>query len=69
MDTEVNMKTYDVKCPVCGSMNHSLYLEETEGWMECSCCGCTARYLRDRREAVAPALVIRNLKRQAVPAV
>ena len=35
MDTEVNMKTNDVKCPVCGSMNHSLYLEETEGWMEC----------------------------------
>ena len=27
--------TYDVACPICGRINHSLYLEETEGWMEC----------------------------------
>ena len=33
------MKTIDVKCPVCGMVNHNLYLEETEGWMECECCG------------------------------
>jgi len=30
--------TYDVACPVCGRINRSLYLEETEGWMECECC-------------------------------
>ena len=29
------MKQYDVKCPICGHVNHSLYLEETDGWMEC----------------------------------
>ncbi len=23
--------TYDVACPVCGRINRSLYLEETEG--------------------------------------
>ena len=28
------MNTYDVKCPVCGTVNHNLYLEETDGWME-----------------------------------
>ena len=33
------MKTYDVKCPVCGHRNESLYLDETEGWMECEECG------------------------------
>ncbi len=33
------MKMIDVKCPVCGTVNHNLYLEETEGWMECECCG------------------------------
>ena len=33
------MKTINVKCPVCGTVNHNLYLEETEGWMECECCG------------------------------
>ena len=31
--------TYDVACPVCGRINRSLYLEETEGWMECEYCG------------------------------
>lgn len=30
------MNTYDVKCPVCGVVNHSLFLEETDGWMEAS---------------------------------
>ena len=33
------MKTINVKCPVCGTVNHNLYLEETEGWMERECCG------------------------------
>ena len=33
----------DIKCPVCGTINHSLYLEETDGWMECDCCGCTVQ--------------------------
>lgn len=38
------MNTYDVKCPVCGVVNHSLFLEETDGWMECEHCGHTAKY-------------------------
>ncbi len=33
------MKTYDVTCPICGTINHNLYLEETQGWMECENCG------------------------------
>lgn len=33
------MKQYDVKCPVCGKINHGLFLEETKGWMECEHCG------------------------------
>ena len=33
------MKTYDVSCPCCGHRNKALYLEETEGWMECEKCG------------------------------
>lgn len=32
------MKTYDATCPVCGHKNMNLYLEETEGWMECEKC-------------------------------
>lgn len=27
------MNTYDVKCPICGAVNRSLFLEEqTDGW-------------------------------------
>ena len=29
------MKSYDVRCPYCGKLNRSVYLEETNGWMEC----------------------------------
>ncbi len=28
------MKSYDIVCPVCGTVNKNLYLEETERWME-----------------------------------
>ena len=33
------MKMTDVACPICGTVNHDLYLEETDGWMECETCG------------------------------
>lgn len=36
--------TYDVACPVCGRVNRRLYLEETEGWMECECCGTSSQH-------------------------
>lgn len=32
------MKQYDVKCPICGTVNKGLFLDETEGWMECEHC-------------------------------
>ncbi len=37
------MKQYDVKCPLCGTLNRGLYLDETEGWMECEHCHETVR--------------------------
>ena len=37
------MRTAHVKCPECGTMNNSLFLEETDGLMECDCCGCTVQ--------------------------
>ena len=33
------MKMTDIRCPVCGTVNKSLFLEETGGWFECECCG------------------------------
>ena len=38
--------TYDVACPVCGRVNRSLYLEETEGWMECEYCGTSSQHFQ-----------------------
>lgn len=32
------MKIYEEKCPICGTLNKNLYLEETDGWMECVNC-------------------------------
>ena len=32
------MKMYNKKFLLCGHMNRHLYLEETNGWMECEKC-------------------------------
>ncbi len=32
------MKSYNVTCPICKTVNHDLLLEETDGWMECEKC-------------------------------
>ena len=39
------MRRMDVKCPACGTINYGLDLTETDGWMECAHCGCTARLI------------------------
>ena len=32
------MRSFDRVCPVCGQMNRGLYLDETNGFMECERC-------------------------------
>ena len=34
---------YDVKCPICGTVNKGLYLNETDGWMICEHCGAEVK--------------------------
>ena len=46
--------TYDVACPVCGRINRSLYLEETEGWMECEYCGNSTQALSFQKMVKIP---------------
>lgn len=48
------MKTGDVICPVCNTVNRSLYLEETDGWMECISCGSVVKvnHLKENRPSV-----------------
>ncbi|MCI5699613.1 MAG: hypothetical protein MR308_04350 [Lachnospiraceae bacterium] len=62
------MNTYDVKCPVCGVVNHSLFLEETDGWMECEHCGHAAKYCWEpQTKKQIPVFVIRNLQALSTP--
>lgn len=39
------MKKYKAKCPICGTVNKNLYLDETGGWMECEHCENTTQFL------------------------
>ena len=48
------MKTYSEKCPICGEMNSDLYLEETDGWMECEFCHSVTQILKYRKMVKIP---------------
>ena len=46
------MSAVNVEGPICGQMNESLDLEETDGWMECDKCGNAVqilKYVKTRR--------------------
>ena len=42
------MNAVDVVCPCCGTVNKSLDLEETDGWMECESCGEVSQHMITR---------------------
>ena len=46
---------YDMKCPVCGTVNHGLNLDETEGRMICERGGTETQDVRFRRFVRRPA--------------
>lgn len=50
------MKCYDVLCPICNTLNRRLFLEETQGWMECEHC-----------QQVVKVLTIPGFKLKTVP--
>lgn len=55
--------TYDVACPVCGRINRSLYLEETEGWMECEYCGNSTQDLSFQKMVKIPVIRMEQLSK------
>ena len=55
--------TYDVVCPVCGRINRSLYLEETEGWMECEYCGNSTQDLSFQKMVKIPVIRMEQLSK------
>lgn len=40
------MKLYDAACPVCGTINKNMFLEETDGWMECEHCHTESKVMK-----------------------
>lgn len=56
---------YDEKCPICGTINRNLDLEESAGWFECEKCKNLVNTLRINRETVKIPLVEFGEKRQA----
>ena len=62
------MKTFDVRCPVCGHMNHNLFLEETDGWMECEKCNATTRSLKSEDTIRIPLKSLKTIKPQIATA-
>ena len=63
------MQKYNRKCPVCGHINHELYLEETNGYMECEKCGSISNVMEPMKEVEwVPVLSMEDLcRREAVP--
>ena len=55
--------TYDVACPVCGRINRSLYLEETEGWMECDYCGNSTQDMSFQKMVKIPVIRMEQLSK------
>ena len=55
------METYDVRCPICGELNHNLYLDETDGWMECEHCPQSGHILGYARAKQIPVYTGREL--------
>ena len=56
--------TYDVACPVCGRINRRLYLEETEGGMECEYWGNSSQDLGFCKNARIP--VVRKARKKLI---
>ena len=62
------MKTYDKICPKCGHLNKNLYLEETNGWMECEECHQDTRVLQRSSDFKIPVFAGMDLIRKVRPA-
>lgn len=62
------MKTYDVRCPICGAMNKNVYLDDTDGWIECDHCGEVTKSYEKMPLRVAPLYTMEQLLRRMASA-
>lgn len=56
------MEQYDVKCPICGTINKGLYMRETNGWMICEKCQHETQILEFVPKIKIPVLTQQGLK-------
>lgn len=54
------MKKYKVTCRFCGHENCDLFLEETDGWMECEACQTVQQIEYLDLEPEEEPIIIRN---------
>lgn len=62
------MKLHDVECPICGTVNHKLCLEETNGWMECEHCNNSVQSLKFAKFNRVPLYTSKQLVDKFAPA-
>ena len=43
------MATFNRVCPICGHLNMNLYLDDTDGWMECEKCRNITKDTKDQK--------------------
>ena len=60
------MKGTDVRCPECGTVNKSLFLEETEGHYECERCGYCGTVEGCRRIIIRAGILQRDTAGDAI---
>ena len=61
------MNLVDVKCPFCGTVNRSLDLEETDGWMECGHCGNAVQMMKHAGTRRVPLYEMKDTREPVPP--
>ena len=54
------MNATDVECPICGTLNEKLDLDETDGWMECEECHNVVQVLKYVKSRRIPVYQMKN---------
>lgn len=62
------MGSKNVKCPMCGTMNYNLNLDETGGWVECSKCKSVTCSMQEfkKRSVKVPILNLKRMKEKTI---
>lgn len=55
------MNKHDEKCPICGTVNKNLLLEETDGWFVCEKCGNKVQLVQYMKIARLPLYDMKSL--------